>query len=251
MKGKLEMKKIKQMLAAAALLGCMCGLAGTVTVEGKGSVTRRPDGMQLKFTVDALDKDMAKSKTMLAEKHAKIKAVLVGLGVSEGELSNSNIQMYPEYHREDKESNDLSDYAGRGKRVFDGYRHSMKCEFRSKLDLGRLEKIYVAVVRTKCAEDLRIDFYLIDPKPSKAEARRLAVVNARTVADELCKAASATLGGVVEINYNARNYGADVCCAAINAEELAPQEGDAPLFPSINVEDIEVADEVVVKWEIK
>ena len=245
------MKRIKQVVAAAVLFGCMCGLAGTVTVEGKGSVTRRPDGMQLKFTVDAIDKDMAKSKTMLAEKHAKVKSALVGVGVSEDELADSNIRMYPEYHREDKDGNVLLDYAEHGKRVFDGYRHSMKCEFSSKLDMERLEKIYVAVVRTKCAEDLQIDFYLMDPKPAKAEARRLAVVNARTVADELCKAASATLGGVAEINYNARNYGSDACCASINAEELVPQEGDAPLFPSINVEDIEVADNVVVKWEIK
>ena len=245
------MNKIKQVVAAAALFGCMCGIAGTVTVEGKGSVTRHPDGMQLKITVDALDKDMAKSKTMLAEKHAKIKEVLVGVGVSEDELFDSNIQMYPEYHREDREGNDLSDYAGRGKRVFDGYRHVMKCEFKSKLDLERLEKIYAAVVRTKCVEDLQIDFYLMDPKPAKAEARRLAVVNARTVADELCKAASATLGGVAEINYNARNYISEACCAEMKADDLAPQEDDAPLFPSIDVEDIEVADEVVVKWEIK
>lgn len=245
------MKKIKQVVAAAALFGCMCGLAGTVTVEGKGSVTRHPDGMQLKFSVDAIDKDMAKSKTMLAEKHAKVKAALIGVGVSEDELADSNIRMYPEYHREDKDGNVLLDYAERGKRVFDGYRHSMNCEFKSKLDMERLEKIYAAVVRTKCAEDLRIDFYLMDPKPAKAEARRLAVVNARIVAEELCRAASATLGGVAEINYNARNYGADICCAAMKADNLLPQEGDAPLFPSINVEDIEVTDEVVVKWEIK
>ena len=216
------MKRIKQVVAAAVLFGCMCGLAGTVTVEGKGSVTRRPDGMQLKFTVDAIDKDMAKSKTMLAEKHAKVKSALVGVGVSEDELADSNIRMYPEYHREDKDGNVLLDYAEHGKRVFDGYRHSMKCEFSSKLDMERLEKIYVAVVRTKCAEDLQIDFYLMDPKPAKAEARRLAVVNARTVADELCKAASATLGVVAEINYNARDYRVDVCYANINAEELAP-----------------------------
>lgn len=71
------MKKIKQVVAAAALFGCMCGLAGTVTVEGKGSVTRRPDGMQLKFSVDAIDRAMAKTKTMLAEKHAKIKEDIV------------------------------------------------------------------------------------------------------------------------------------------------------------------------------
>lgn len=229
----------------------MCSLAGTVSVEGKGSVTRHPDGMQLKFTVDAVDKDMANSKAMFAEKHAKIKAVLIGVGVSEDELVDSNIQMYPEYHRVDKDGNVLFDYAERGKRVFDGFRHSMQCEFKSKLDMERLEKIYVAIVRTKCAEDLRIDFYLMDPKPAKAEARRLAVVNARTVADELCKAASVTLGGVAEINYNARNYISEACCAEMKADDLAPQEDDAPLFPSINVEDIEVADEVVVKWEIK
>ena len=245
------MKKIKQVVAAAALFGCMCGLAGTVTVEGKGSVTRHPDGMQLKFSVDAIDKDMAKSKTMLAEKHAKVKAALVGVGVSEDELADSNIRMYPEYHREDKDGNVLLDYAERGKRVFDGYRHSMNCEFKAKLDMERLEKIYAAVVRTKCAEDLRIDFYLMDPKPAKAEARRLAVVNARIVADELCRAASATLGGVAEINYNARNYSENICCAEMKADNLLPQEGDAPLFPSISVEDIVVADNVVVKWEIK
>ena len=245
------MKKIKQVVAAAALFGCMYGFAGTVTVEGKGSVTRRPDGMQLKFSVDAIDRDMAKSKTMFAEKHAKIKAALVGVGVSEDELADSNIQMHPEYHREDKDGNIVSSYAERSKRVFDGYRHSLKCEFKSELDMERLEKIYVAVVRTKCAEDLRIGFYIIDPKPAKAEARRLAVVNSRIVADELCKAASATLGVVAEINYNARNYCVDVCYANINAEELAPQVDDAPLFPSINVEDIVVADNVVVKWEIK
>ena len=43
----------------------------------------------------------------------------------------------------------------------------------------------------------------------------------------------------------------NICCAAMKADNLLPQEGDAPLFPSISVEDIEVTDDVVVKWEIK
>ena len=245
------MKMINQMVAAAALFGCMCGLAGTVTVEGKGSVMRHPDGMELKFTVAALDKDMEKSRAALAGKRTTIMAALDAAGVTDAEVSDSNIRMNPEYHNEDAEGNLLSEYAEKGKRVFDGYKHSMDCKFRAKLDTKRLEKIYLALVKTKAVEDLKIDFYVLDPKSVQDEARRLAVENARTVAAELCKAALTTLGDVKEINYNARRYGADICCSEARIKKALLGVGDAQLFPSINVEDIEVNDEVVVKWEIK
>ena len=127
----------------------------------------------------------------------------------------------------------------------------MTCDFMAKLDIERLEKVYLSLVKSKCVEDLRVDFYLTDPKPVQDEARRLAVINARTVADELCKAASATLGEVKEINYNARNYGANICCAEAKLDKVLCGEDDTPLFPGINVEDIEISDEVLVKWEIK
>lgn len=244
--------KSRTLVVATALFGCMCGFAGMVTVEGKGTVMRRPDGMRLGFSIAAIDKDMVKSRTMLAEKRAKVKEVMAAAGVKEGEVSDSNFRMHPEYHVEDEDGNRVTEYAEKGKRVFDGYKHSMTCEFKAELDMVRLEGVYAAVVKAKCSEDLQVDFYLIDSKSVQDEARQMAVANARTVAEKLCKAASATLGEVKEINYNARSYGADICCAEGKvARLLSGKDDDAPLFPGINIEDIEVSDHVEVKWEIK
>ncbi len=242
---------MKKMIAIGMALIAWTGVAGTVTVEGKGCVTRYPDGMKLKFSLETVDKDMAKSRMALAEKRAKITTAMAAAGVVDEEVTDSNIRMNPEYHNEDAEGNVLSEYTGKGKRVFGGYKHSMTCDFKAKLDLERLENVYLSLVKTKCVEDLRVDFYLTDPKPVQDEARRLAVINARTVADELCKAASATLGEVKEINYNARSYGANICFAEAKLDKVLCGEDDTPLFPGINVEDIEISDEVLVKWEIK
>lgn len=245
-----NMKMKKLMVMAAVLCGCVCGFSGTVTVKGEGRVTRHPDGMSLVFSLESLDKDMAKSRSRMAEMLSKVKAAMSAAGVAEGEETESGFRMEPSYHYEDGEGNEIG-YSDSGRRVFDGFKHSVSCQFKAPLDMVRLERVYLAVVQTKCAKELSVRFYLIDPARAKSEARRLAVLNAKVVADELCKAANAQLGAVAEVNYDVDEYGSTICaCEAILPNQRKANEDDAPLFPSIKVEDITVRDQVVIKWDV-
>lgn len=230
----------------AFLAGCC--LAGTIRVEGSGSVRVPPDMMRLSFTVAALDRDMAKAKELLAANNAKIMSALRAQSVSTNEITVSQIEMRPEYHYEDVAGNGPM-VRGERKRVFDGYCHSMTYTLDMGIDRGRLEGLYGGIAASGVARDMDVGFYVKDSMSAKRMARQLAVRNARSVAEDICAAAGTSLGEVDAIHYNdGRNYSGLLCKSEMARAGAAD---DAPLFPTIRVNDIEISDNVTIEWKLK
>lgn len=244
------MKKLMLAVGAAAMAAAC--LAGEICVEGRGTVSVAPDMMRLRFDVEAIDMDMAKSAEMFGEKSAAVTRALLAAGVASNEVTTSGIEMEPLYHHEDKDGNDVGRW-GKGKRVFDGYCHSTEVTFAAPLDRERLEKIYRVVVGCKTGTEMNLDFFVKDTNGAKARARRLAVENARDAASELTAAAGVALGEPEKIVYTSENesdsFGAAACC---EMKSFGPAARDgAPVLPAIRIRDIEISDRVVITWKLK
>jgi len=245
----------KRMIAvcAVAVAGVAC-LAGEIRVEGRGTVSVAPDMMRIRFDVEAVDKDMAKSAELFAVKSAAVTKALTEAGVASNEVTTSGLEMEPRYHHEDNEDNDQGRW-GNGKRVFDGYCHSTEVTFAAPIDRERLEKVYRVVVGCKTGTEMNLDFFVKDTKEAKARARRRAVKNAQASARELCDAAGVTLGEVDKIvSYTSGNeddsFELASCEMKLKSFEPAARDG-APVLPAIRIRDIEVSDRVVITWKLE
>ncbi len=237
-----------------AVAGCLavwtgCCLAGTIRVEGSGCVRVPPDMMRFSFTVEAVDKDMAKAKGVLAANNAKVMSALKAQSVSTNEITVSQIEMRPEYHYENVAGNGAV-VRGEGKRVFDGYCHSMTYTLDMGIDRERLEGLYGGIAACGVTKNMDVGFYVKDSISAKRMARQLAVRNARSIAEDICAAAGTSLGEVDAIHYNdGRNYPGLLYAKSEMARAGAAD--DAPLFPTIRVNDIEISDNVTVEWKLK
>jgi len=243
------MKKLMVALGAVAM-ATAC-LAGEIRVEGRGTVSVAPDMMRIRFDVEAVDKDMAKSAELFAVKSAAVTKALTEAGVASNEVTTSGLEMEPRYHYEDKDGNDQGRW-GDGKRVFDGYCHSTEVTFAAPLDRERLDTVYRAVVECKTGTEIHLDFFVKDTKKAQTQARRRAVKNAQASARELCKAAGVTLGEVDKIVYTSGNEGDsfELAPCAMKSFGSAARDG-APVLPAIRIRDIEVSDRVVITWKLE
>ena len=167
--GEHDMRRIAVAGWFALLAGCC--LAGTIRVEGSGSVRVPPDMMRFSFTVEAVDKDMAKAKGILAANNEKVMPVLKAQSVSTNEITVSQIEMRPEYHYEDVAGNGTM-VRGKGMRVFDGYCHSMTYTLDMGIDRGRLEGLYGGIAACGVARDMDVGFYVKD----SMSAKRMSVI---------------------------------------------------------------------------
>ena len=261
------MKMNKTMIAIGFIGICGRMLAGTLEIGGQAELWFHPDGMRVSFRIEATDADMAKGKDIFAQKNRTVMQTLKDVGVSTNEICSSDFEVSPVYHYEDvvdkEEVEEVDEDSGklkkvinlkaRDRRVFDGYCHSMRYEIESRLDRDRLEKIYLAVVKSGAGKSLSFDFFLLDPSSARTEARRQAVNNAKAAAEELCDSVGAKICGVQRIDYNRAND-ADYVCAG-SMPDFAPQReeqpDDAPVFPDFTVKDIKVSDSVKITWNIK
>ena len=262
------MKMTKTMMTIGFIGICGRMVAGTLEISGQADLWFVPDGMRIYFRIEATDADMVKGKDIFAQKNRAVMQALKDVGVSTNEICSSDFEVSPVYHYEDvvdKEEVEAVDedsgklkkvinLKARDRRVFDGYCHSMRYEIESRLDRDRLERIYLAVVKSGAGKSLSFDFFLLDSNSARTEARRQAVCNAKIAAEELCKAVGAEICGVQHIDYNHAN-GADYVCAGSLSDDFAPQRkeqpDDAPVFPDFKVKNIRVSDSVRITWDIK
>lgn len=240
----------KLMMVGAVLAAASC-FAGKISVEGRGEYSVTPDTMVFSFSVEALDKDMAKSLAMFSEKNAAIIKSLQEAGVSTNKIEVSDIEMRPRFHREDKDGNELDSWDRHGKEVFDGYKHSAEFAIVEPIDRNRLNAIYTAIVDAKTCNDLNLWFKLKDEKPACAEARRRAVKKATELAKELSDDAGVRLDGIEEIRYHVRSE--EMCeYSSLNVRCCSASFGDEkPILPTIVIKDLNYTDTVTMSWGIK
>ena len=169
------------------------GMANTITVNGEGKASVKPDILIINFSISELADTTEKAQTQSNEKVSKLKELFSGFNIPEKDVKTTNVNTYPEYDRSDASGRKLLGYRSQ---------HSLSVTLSGE-NFGEIG----GQIITKTAEiwGVNVDgsyFDLKDKNSALAEGRGKALEDARAKAEQLAKASGARLGKVVTITDN-------------------------------------------------
>jgi len=158
--------------------------AGVIAI-GDATVSKRPDLALISVAVDAQAGTAAAAQQALATKAAKLIARVKSLGVPDKDINTSGYSIGPNYTPPNG--------------TLDGYRayEQLLVKWHNVDSVG---KTLDALVQEGGATQIGVGFTLADPKAAQAEARSLAIADARTRAQAMANAAGIKLGKIVRVS---------------------------------------------------
>ena len=174
----------------------------TISVSGKGEVTAAPDIATISFTIreeakkvsDAQDKVSTKIKTALADVRKQ--------GVADKDIKTENYSSYPKYEWQDGTVSCMGTNCPPyrpGKQVIVGYEVSQMVTVKVR-NLESVNAIIDVLASADITEMYGPNFAIDDEDALKAEARKLAIAEARAKAEVLAKDLGVTLVRVVSFS---------------------------------------------------
>jgi uncharacterized protein len=158
--------------------------AGVIT-SGDASVSKKPDTAFLYAGVESQQSTASGAQSDLASKAAKLIGRVKALGVADKDLNTAGYSVGPTYTP--------------GGQSVNGYRASEQLQI-TWHDVNTVGKALDAIVQEGGATNVGASFGLADPKAAQAEARMLAIADARSRAQAMASAAGVSLGRVIRIS---------------------------------------------------
>lgn len=156
-----------------------------ILTSGDATVSRKPDLAIVYVGVESQQGTAAAAQSDLASKAAKLIARIKALGVPDSDVTTSGYWVGPIY--------------GPTGQSITGYR--AREQLRAKWhNVDTVGKALDAVVQEGGATNLSVSFGLADPKAAQAEARTLAIGDARSKAAAMASAAGVRLGQVIQVS---------------------------------------------------
>lgn len=155
-----------------------------VFTSGDASVSKKPDTAFVYAGVESQQSTAAAAQSDLATKAANLIARIKALGVPDKDLNTSGYAVGPIYTPSGQ--------------TISGYRASEQLQV-TWHDVNNVGKPLDAIVQEGGATNVGASFGLADPKAAQAEARTLAIADARSRAQAMATAAGIRLGAVVRV----------------------------------------------------
>jgi uncharacterized protein len=156
-----------------------------VFTSGDASVSKKPATAFLYAGVESQQSTASGAQSDLGGKAAKLIARVKALGVADKDLNTSGYAVGPIY-------------TPSGQTV-SGYRASEQLQVTWR-DVNTVGKALDAIVQEGGATNVGASFGLADPKAAQAEARTLAIADARSRAQAMASAAGVRLGAVIRVS---------------------------------------------------
>lgn len=215
----------------------------TITVKGVGSVSVKPDFIVLSLSLESIAKEYETAMNLAAKKIADLNKSLEKIGFEKESVKTTNFNVRTDY---DTKKDRDGDYY----RVFNGYvvKHYLKLSF--DCDTKVLAKAIGAIASCVAEPELSVSFTVKDSSAVNEELLKSAAENAKKKAEILCAASGATLGDLVNIDYNwgelnvysRTRYEVDECMKKLSCTD----DMDIDIEP----DDIDVKDTVTFVWEM-
>ena len=167
-----------------------------VITSGDGLVSKKPDLAVVSVGVASKESTAAAAQQDLAAKAGKLIARAKALGIADKDINTSGYFVGPNY----VSSNTI-----------DGYRAFEQLRLKWH-DVDTVGKTLDALVQEGGGTQISVGFTLADPKVAQAEARSLAIGDARSRAQAMAGAAGVKLGKVLRVSdltitgYRSANY---------------------------------------------
>ena len=171
------------------LSGSPAAVSSTITpailTSGDATVTRKPDLAIVSAGIESQQSTAAAAQSDLAAKAAKLIARIKSLGVPDQDFGTTGYGVGPIYNPT-------------GQAVI-GYRASEQLTAKWH-NVDTVGKALDAVVQEGGATNVSVSFGLADPKSAQAEARTLAIADAKSRASAMASAAGVRLGQVIQVS---------------------------------------------------
>jgi uncharacterized protein len=175
--------------SALAVYGGSGNIAPGVVTAGGATVKIRPDIAIVSAGATVQAATAAAAQAQVAERVTRILAAAKGLGVADADIQTAGYSISPTYAFDDRGGNPrITGYQAQ---------QMVTLTMRTITDAG---KALDALVQNEGATNVGIQFSLNDPKAAQAEARKLAVEDARSKAEAMARTAGVSLGKVVAIS---------------------------------------------------
>lgn len=202
----------------------------TLTVTGHGSAAAAPDMATVMTGVESYGETASDALAMNSEQMVRVMAELSDAGVDAKDIQTSNLSVQPRYN--DRKSRDRYEIIGYQ------VRNSLSVQVR---DVAALGETLDAIVRSGANRIDAVSFGFTDPKALKQQARKEAVLDARTTAEIYAAAAGVSLGKILSIS--------DGSGPAHPRQDFAMAEMSRAAVP-IAAGQSSIADSVRIIWEL-
>lgn len=191
---------ITALLAGGLLAGCTPDVAGqagaadtavtpgTIIVIGRGEASGRPDEAHLNVGVDIFAESVQDATAQNDEAIQSILAALSEQQIAEEDIQTSNYNVWAEQR-----------YGENGPEGIAGYRVSNQVNVTVR-DIERVGDVLTAVIDAGANSIYGIYFSVADPAALEADAREIAIEDARRRAESLAALSGVTLGEVVGVS---------------------------------------------------
>ncbi len=156
-----------------------------VITSGDAIVSRKPDLALISVAVDSKQSTASAAQSDLAGKAAGLIARAKALGVADKDMNTSGYSVGPNYAPNTS--------------TIDGYRAFEQLLLKWH-NVDTVGKTLDALVQEGGATQINVGFTLADPKAAQAEARSLAIGDARSRAQAMAAAAGVKLGKVLRVS---------------------------------------------------
>lgn len=194
-------------------------LPGMVSVSGQGIVNVPPDTATVTVGIDVIRPDLAEAQAEASKQATDIINAVKAGGVDAKDIQTANYSV--SVMRNYGEGADPTQITG-----FEVMNQVMV----TVREIGGAGKLMATVVEAGANSIYGVSFYVDDPRPFEADARKLAVEDARAKAEQLAAASGSSLGRVVSISEDAGGfmpgpiYGKNAAMAAPEAAMDVPVE---------------------------
>jgi len=237
-------KGYNQLLASLVLVGVVTALGAytyvtlkqsdylyptTISVTGEGEVLAVPDVGSFSFSVNESGADAALALEASGTKINDVISALKAAGVEEKDIKTESYNLYPKYKYESKLC--PRDSFCPQEQVQDGFEVSQTIGVKVR-DLDKAGELISLVGSKKVANISSLSFTIDDDEVLKAEARALAIVQAKAKAIVLAKDLGVTLGEM--ISYYEEEHGVQPYPYNMGGDMKAVAEAasfDAPEIP--------------------
>lgn len=156
-----------------------------ILTSGDAIVTRKPDLAVASAGIQSEQSTASGAQGDLAAKAAKLISRIKALGVADKDLNTTGYWVGPIYSQSGQ--------------TITGYRASEQLQVKWH-NVDTIGKALDAIVQEGGATNLSVSFGLADPKSAQAEARSLAIGDARAKAQAMASAAGVKLGQVIQVS---------------------------------------------------
>jgi uncharacterized protein YggE len=163
------------------------GIARGLVTTGAGNVKARPDMVEVSLGVTAIADTAAAAQRAIAEREARVLDRAATLGILARDTKTASYRIDPQYSYQPGVAARLAGY------------QAQETVIVIVRDVEAIGTALDTFVQDDGAMNTTIRFTLSDPKAAQAQARDLAIADARAKAEAMAKGAGITLGKIVAI----------------------------------------------------